>query len=282
MRLIGDVPIYVAPGGADHVAHPELFRTGVQAGAPPDLFTDKGQLWGNPIYDWPRAAAPRLPLVDRALPAHVRALRPRPHRPLPRLHGVLVGARGRVRRPRRALGARARPRGVRRRRRPSSKRLPLIAEDLGVITPRGAAPARRPRPARDGRAAVRLRPRRPARPPPPREPPRRAGALHRHARQRHAARLGRVAGAGARWPRCARRASGRASRGGTSIEVGMGSRARLFMLQAQDVLGLGIRGAHEHARARRRAVALADGRRRADARDGAAPARADRGGRAHA
>jgi 4-alpha-glucanotransferase len=53
VRIIGDVPIYVAPGSADHRAHPELFRAGAVAGAPPDLFTDKGQLWGNPIYDWP-------------------------------------------------------------------------------------------------------------------------------------------------------------------------------------------------------------------------------------
>ena len=52
MRLIGDVPIYVAPGSADHVRHPELFRDDVVAGVPPDAFTSKGQLWGNPIYDW--------------------------------------------------------------------------------------------------------------------------------------------------------------------------------------------------------------------------------------
>jgi 4-alpha-glucanotransferase len=53
VRLIGDVPIYVAPGGADHRTWPELFRPGVQAGVPPDAFTAKGQLWGNPIFDWP-------------------------------------------------------------------------------------------------------------------------------------------------------------------------------------------------------------------------------------
>ena len=52
VRLIGDVPIYVAPGSADHVRHPELFRDDVVAGVPPDAFTAKGQLWGNPIYDW--------------------------------------------------------------------------------------------------------------------------------------------------------------------------------------------------------------------------------------
>ena len=53
MRLIGDVPIYVAPGSADHRAHPELFRDDAVAGTPPDAYTDKGQLWGNPLYDWP-------------------------------------------------------------------------------------------------------------------------------------------------------------------------------------------------------------------------------------
>src|SRR6201992_3703049 len=53
VRIIGDLPIYVAEDGADHRAHPELFQTGVQAGVPPDAFTDLGQLWGNPLYDWP-------------------------------------------------------------------------------------------------------------------------------------------------------------------------------------------------------------------------------------
>ena len=51
--LIGDVPIYVAPGGADHLAHPRLFLDGEVSGAPPDVYSDKGQLWGNPLYDWP-------------------------------------------------------------------------------------------------------------------------------------------------------------------------------------------------------------------------------------
>ncbi|MEA2230786.1 MAG: 4-alpha-glucanotransferase [Solirubrobacteraceae bacterium] len=51
--LIGDVPIYVAPASADHLAWPELFRSGEVAGAPPDAYSDRGQLWGNPLYDWP-------------------------------------------------------------------------------------------------------------------------------------------------------------------------------------------------------------------------------------
>ena len=53
VRLIGDVPIYVAPGSVDHRTHPELFRDDAVAGTPPDAYTDKGQLWGNPLYDWP-------------------------------------------------------------------------------------------------------------------------------------------------------------------------------------------------------------------------------------
>ncbi len=51
--LIGDVPIYVAPGSADHLAWPQLFRAGEVAGAPPDALGPYGQLWGNPLYDWP-------------------------------------------------------------------------------------------------------------------------------------------------------------------------------------------------------------------------------------
>jgi 4-alpha-glucanotransferase len=53
ISLFGDLPIYVAPGSADHRAHPELFREDVVAGAPPDAFSASGQLWGNPLYNWP-------------------------------------------------------------------------------------------------------------------------------------------------------------------------------------------------------------------------------------
>jgi 4-alpha-glucanotransferase len=52
IRLLGDVAIYVAPGSADHRTHPELFQRGVVAGVPPDAFSKTGQLWGNPLYDW--------------------------------------------------------------------------------------------------------------------------------------------------------------------------------------------------------------------------------------
>ena len=58
IKIIGDVPIYVAFDSADAWASPELFQfdenftpTAV-AGCPPDAFSATGQLWGNPLYDW--------------------------------------------------------------------------------------------------------------------------------------------------------------------------------------------------------------------------------------
>src|SRR5207244_499531 len=53
VRLIGDLPIYVADNGADYAAWPELFTTREVAGAPPDALSADGQHWGNPLYDWP-------------------------------------------------------------------------------------------------------------------------------------------------------------------------------------------------------------------------------------
>lgn len=58
VRIIGDIPIYVAFDGADSWAHPELFQFNEErrpvrvAGCPPDAFSADGQLWGNPLYDW--------------------------------------------------------------------------------------------------------------------------------------------------------------------------------------------------------------------------------------
>jgi 4-alpha-glucanotransferase len=58
IRLMGDVPIFVAHDSADVWAHPELFhlasdgRPSLQAGVPPDYFSATGQLWGNPLYRW--------------------------------------------------------------------------------------------------------------------------------------------------------------------------------------------------------------------------------------
>jgi 4-alpha-glucanotransferase len=53
VRLIGDLPIYVSDAGADLAASPELFERGEVAGAPPDALNARGQRWGNPLYDWP-------------------------------------------------------------------------------------------------------------------------------------------------------------------------------------------------------------------------------------
>lgn len=58
IRIIGDIPIYVAFDSADAWAHPELFQFDENnipvavAGCPPDGFSATGQLWGNPLYRW--------------------------------------------------------------------------------------------------------------------------------------------------------------------------------------------------------------------------------------
>jgi 4-alpha-glucanotransferase len=58
IRIVGDVPIFVAYDSADVWAHPELFeldeelRPTVVSGVPPDYFSATGQRWGNPLYRW--------------------------------------------------------------------------------------------------------------------------------------------------------------------------------------------------------------------------------------
>ncbi len=58
ISIVGDIPIYVSPDSADLWAHPELFQLNESrrpthvAGCPPDAFSEDGQLWGNPLYDW--------------------------------------------------------------------------------------------------------------------------------------------------------------------------------------------------------------------------------------
>ena len=58
VKIIGDIPLYVAGDSADVWAHPELFKLGKdykprkKAGVPPDYFSKDGQLWGNPVYDY--------------------------------------------------------------------------------------------------------------------------------------------------------------------------------------------------------------------------------------
>jgi 4-alpha-glucanotransferase len=134
VRLIGDVPLYVGPASVDRRSHPRLFADGFLAGAPPDDFNATGQLWGNPVFDWPamqrqgyrwwverlRRAADLFDLVRLdhfrglvaywAVPAGARDARAGRWRRGPRAAPLLAT--------RAALG-----------------RLPLIAEDLGLITP---------------------------------------------------------------------------------------------------------------------------------------------------
>jgi len=134
VRILGDLAIYVSPDGADHRAHPELFLDGLVAGAPPDAYARDGQLWGNPLYDWPalqrrgyrwwvERVRRTLDLFDLARIDHFRGL--------VAYWAVPAGARtarhGTWKRgPGRAL-FRALESDL-------GGRLPLVAEDLGVIT----------------------------------------------------------------------------------------------------------------------------------------------------
>ena len=113
VKIIGDVPIYVAPRSADHRAHPELFQERRRRGHAARRLHRQGPAVGQPALRLAGDAAPRLPLVDRAARAHLRALRPRAHRPLPRLRRLLGGAGGREARAQRVVEARAGAGGVR-------------------------------------------------------------------------------------------------------------------------------------------------------------------------
>jgi 4-alpha-glucanotransferase len=63
IRIIGDAPIFVAHDSSDVWSHPELFyldkecNPTVVAGVPPDYFSETGQLWGNPLYRWDKHAS---------------------------------------------------------------------------------------------------------------------------------------------------------------------------------------------------------------------------------
>ncbi len=134
VRLFGDVAIYVAPGSVDHRAHPELFRDGAVAGAPPDAYSETGQLWGNPLYDWPAMRRRRyrwwverlrrtLSLFDLARIDHFRGFVA--YWAVPADAPTAVDGRWQRGPGRAVFDAAARDLG----------RLALVAEDLGVITP---------------------------------------------------------------------------------------------------------------------------------------------------
>ena len=60
IKIIGDMPIYVDYNSSDAWVNPGIFKLDAQkrpfviAGVPPDYFSETGQLWGNPVYDWPK------------------------------------------------------------------------------------------------------------------------------------------------------------------------------------------------------------------------------------
>lgn len=134
VRLLGDVPLYIAPESADVTTWPALFTDAEQAGAPPDAYSEVGQLWGNPLHVWRRHGADgyrwwverirrTLELVDAARIDHFRGFVSYWAVPAD-APDARAGRwrRGPGERPLRAAHAELGP-------------LPMVAEDLGVITP---------------------------------------------------------------------------------------------------------------------------------------------------
>jgi 4-alpha-glucanotransferase len=140
IKLIGDIPIFVAHDSADVWTNPDQFkldqdgRPTVVAGVPPDYFSKTGQLWGNPLYNWDRMIADgfkwwikrvdaTLQTVDILRIDHFRGFVACWEIP----GGDQTAERGRwVEAPGRELFIAIRN---------ALGRLPIIAEDLGVITP---------------------------------------------------------------------------------------------------------------------------------------------------
>ena len=149
VRIIGDMPIFVACDSADVWAHPHLFlldpegRPSVVAGVPPDYFSATGQLWGNPLYDWERLRARRLPLVDRPRARDAGAGGHGAARSLPRLRRVLGGAGRATRRRARPLGQGAGKELLRRDARPRSAATCRSSPRTSASSPRRGRAARR-------------------------------------------------------------------------------------------------------------------------------------------
>ena len=148
LRLVGDLPFYVAHDSADVWRSRSLFSVRLdgslaeQSGVPPDYFSATGQLWGTPVYRWWRHRLSRfrwwlarlerqLDLFDLLRLDHFRALEAYWSVP----GGAATAEHGQWKpSPGRSLLAKLQ-RLCRRQGRLLEGRLPLIAEDLGVITP---------------------------------------------------------------------------------------------------------------------------------------------------
>jgi len=137
--LIGDMPIFVDRDSADHWARPDLFlldasgNPSVVAGVPPDAFSETGQRWGNPLYDWDAMRADgyrwwvdrfrrALDLFDAVRVDHFRGFVAAWHIPAHEptaIRGTWVPGPGRA-----LFDTLERELG----------RLPIIVEDLGIIT----------------------------------------------------------------------------------------------------------------------------------------------------
>ena len=140
VKILGDLPIFVSPDSSDVWAAPELFllddqaKPRVVAGVPPDYFSAEGQLWGNPLYDWEALRQTgyrwwidrfraRLDYLDAIRIDHFRGFEAAWHvpagAPTAQSGQWLAGpGAGFFETVRQALGG-----------------LPLLAEDLGIITP---------------------------------------------------------------------------------------------------------------------------------------------------
>ncbi|MBC7931171.1 MAG: 4-alpha-glucanotransferase [Rubrivivax sp.] len=141
IKIIGDMPIFVAHDSADVWSRRDLFKLAedgspsVVAGVPPDAFSETGQLWGNPIYDWERMreddfewwiarVRETLKIVDVVRLDHFRGFAafwevPAAHETAERGRWTLAPGRELFNALKASLGS----------------DLPIIAEDLGTITP---------------------------------------------------------------------------------------------------------------------------------------------------
>lgn len=140
VAIVGDIPIFVAHDSADVWVNPHLFKLNedgsprVVAGVPPDYFSATGQLWGNPLYDWEHLQSENfrwwiarvssmLQTVDILRIDHFRGFAASWEIP----GGDLTAERGRwVNAPGRELFTAIRE---------ALGDVPILAEDLGVITP---------------------------------------------------------------------------------------------------------------------------------------------------